>query len=105
MLAAHRPATNDIKVMYKVLGADESVDFQSLGFRYFNSDGSPDETVQPSADRDDFQDYVYTAGVTDDGIGTPLQEFISFQIKIIMQGTNTSEPPRLKDLRVMALAT
>lgn len=105
LLSAHRPATNDIKVMYKVLGADESVDFQSLGYRYFNTDGSPDETVQPSADKDDFQDYVYTAGVTDDGIGTPLQEFISFQIKIIMQGTNSSEPPRLKDLRILALAT
>nr|ANO58131.1 VrlC protein [uncultured Bacteroidetes bacterium] len=105
LLAAHRPSTNDIKLMYKVLGADESVDFQDLGFRYFNTDGGPDETVQPSADINDYQDYVYTAGVTDDGIGTPLQEFISFQIKIIMQGTNTSEPPRLKDLRVLALAT
>ena len=105
LLAAHRPATNDIKVMYKILGADESVDFQSLGFRYFNTDGGPDITVQPSADKDDFQDYVYTAGVTDDGIGDALPEFISFQIKIIMQGTNTSTPPRLKDLRVLALAT
>ena len=105
LLAAHRPATNDIKVMYKVLGVDESVDFQSLGYRYFNTDGSSDQTVQPSAHRDDFQDYVYSAGVTDDGIGTPLQEFISFQIKIIMQGTNSSEPPRLRDLRVLALAT
>ena len=56
-------------------------------------------------DINDFQDYLYTAGVTDDGIGTPLQEFISFQIKIIMQGTNTSTPPRLKDLRILALAT
>ena len=105
ILAAHRPSTNDIKVMYKVLGADESVDFESLGFRYFNDDGSADTTVQPSADINDFQDYLYTAGVTDDGIGTPLQEFISFQIKIIMQGTNTSTPPRLKDLRILALAT
>jgi hypothetical protein len=105
IFAAHRPATNDIKVMYKVLGVDESVDFQSLSYRYFNTDGSPDATVQPSADRDDFQDYVYTAGVTDEGIGDPLQEFISFQIKIIMQGTNSSEPPRLKDLRILALAT
>ena len=105
LFAAHRPATNDIKVMYKILGVDESVDFDSLGFRYFNDDGSADTTVQPSADINDFQDYVYTAGVTDDGIGTPLQEFISFQIKIIMQGTNTSTPPRLKDLRILALAT
>ena len=105
LLAAHRPSTNDIKVMYKVLGVDESVDFESLGFRYFNTDGGPDATVQPSADINDFQDYVYTAGVTDEGTGTALQEFISFQIKIIMQGTNTSTPPRLKDLRVLALAT
>ena len=105
LLAAHRPATNDIKVMYKILGGDESVDFQSLGYRYFNTDGSPDVIVQPSSDRHDFQDYVYSAGVTDDGIGTPLQEFIAFQIKIIMQGTNSSEPPRLKDLRILALAT
>ena len=105
LLAAHRPATDDIKLMYKILGVDESVDFQSLGYRYFNTDGSSDQTVQPSAHRDDFQDYVYSAGVTDDGIGTPLQEFISFQIKIIMQGTNSSEPPRLRDLRVLALAT
>ena len=105
LFAAHRPSTNDIKVMYKILGADESVDFQDLGFRYFNDDGSADVTVQPSADINDFQDYVYTAGVTDDGIGDPLPEFIAFQIKIIMQGTNTSTPPRLKDLRILALAT
>ena len=50
-------------------------------------------------------DYVYTAGVTDEGIGTPLPEFISFQIKIIMQGTNCAEPPRIKDFRTLALAT
>jgi len=105
LFAAHRPSTNDIKVMYKILGADESVDFESLGFRYFNDDGSADLTVPPSASTNDFNDYIYTAGVTDDGIGTPLQNFISFQIKIIMQGTNTSEPPRLKDLRILALAT
>ena len=105
LFAAHRPASNDIKVMYKILGADESVDFQSLGYRYFNTDGSSDTTIQPSADVDDFQEYVYTAGVTDDGIGDSLTEFISFQIKIIMQGTNTSTPPRIKDLRVLALAT
>ena len=105
LFAAHRPSTSEIKVMYKTLGADESVDFQSLGYRYFNSDGSADTTIQPSADVNDFQDYVYTAGVTDEGIGTPLPEFISFQIKIIMQGTNCAEPPRIKDFRTLALAT
>ena len=54
--------------------------------------------------KDSFQQYVYTAGVTDDGIGSPLEDFISFQIKIVLQGTNTAEPPRIKELRCIALA-
>jgi len=76
-----------------------------LGYTYFNSNGSPDSAVNPSASLNDFQEYQYTAGVTDDGIGAPLEEFISFQIKIIMQGTNSAEPPRIKALRVLALGT
>ena len=91
--------------MYKILPADESEDFDNLSYTYFNSDGSPDTAVSPSASINDFQEYEYTAGVTDDGIGNPLQEFISFQIKIIMQGTNCAEPPRLKALRCLALGT
>ena len=87
------------------MGVDESIDFQAKGFTFFNDDGSADTTVQPSADRFDFQEYVFTAGVTDDGIGDQLPEFVAFQVKIIMQGTNCAEPPRLRDLRVLALGT
>ena len=105
ILAAHRPATSEIKVLFKTLGVDESIDFQAKGFTFFNDDGSADTTVQPSADRFDFQEYVFTAGVTDDGIGDQLPEFVAFQVKIIMQGTNCAEPPRLRDLRVLALGT
>ncbi len=71
----------------------------------YNDDGTPDNTVPASAYDNDFKEYVYTAGVTDDGLGEPLEEFISFQIKIVMQGTNCAEPPRLKDLRAIALVT
>jgi len=105
VFAAHRPSTSDIKVLYKILRADASDDFDDLGYTYFNSDGSPDVTVGASAELNDFQEYRYTAGLTDDGIGTPLEEFISFQIKIIMQGTNCAEPPRLKEFRAIALGT
>ena len=105
LFAAHRSSTSDIKVMYKILRSDASDDFDDLGYTYFNSDGSPDSAVNPSASLNDFQEYQYTAGVTDDGIGAPLEEFISFQIKIIMQGTNSAEPPRIKTFRVLALGT
>ena len=105
VFAAHRPATSEIKLLYKILRTDDATDFDDISYRFFNDDGSPDETVPASADDNDFKEYVYTAGVTDDGLGEPLEEFISFQIKIVMQGTNCAEPPRLTDLRAIALVT
>ena len=105
LLTAHRPATSEIKVLFKTLGAQDSVDFDDLDYEFFNTDGSADDFVNPSLDREDFQEYVFSAGVTDDGIGNELDEFISFSIKIVMQGTNMSQPPRIKDLRAIALAT
>jgi hypothetical protein len=105
IFASHRPATSEIKVLFKLLRTDDASDFDDLGYTNFNTDGSPDETVPASADESDFREYVYTAGVTDDGIGNPLDEFISFQIKIVMQGTNSAEPPRIKEFRSLALVT
>ena len=71
----------------------------------FMGTGVDDNVQAASADENDFRDYIYTAGVTDDGIGTPLDEFISLQIKIVMQGTNSATPPRIKELRAIALVT
>ena len=64
-----------------------------------------DVDVGSSLDENDFQEYVYTAGVTDDGIGVPLPEFIQVAVKIVGQGTNAAQPPRIRDLRLLALAT
>ena len=105
LFAAHRPATSEIKLMYKILRTDDASDFDDLGYNYFNTTGVDDQSVSASADEEDFREYIYTAGVTDDGIGNPLDEFTGFQIKIIMQGTNCAEPPRIKELRTMALVT
>ena len=105
LFAAHRPATSEIKLMYKILRTDDASDFDDLGYNYFNTTGVDDQSVAASADEEDFREYIYTAGVTDDGIGNPLDEFTGFQIKIIMQGTNCAEPPRIKELRTIALVT
>ena len=105
LFAGHRPSTSEIKVMFKILRTDDASDFDDLGYKFFNITGVDDEGVPASADEDDFKEYIYTAGVTDDGIGDPLDEFVAFQIKIIMQGTNCAEPPRIKELRTIALVT
>ena len=103
--AAAKKSTSEIKVLHKTLGSDESIDFDEKGFTFFNTTGTTDSTVRNSLSDDDFQEYVFTSGVTDDGIGEPLPEFSQFQIKIVMQGTDAANPPLLKDLRVIALAT
>ena len=102
---AYRHTTADLKVMYKILRTDDASNFDDLGWTYFNTTGVDDSATPASLTRGNFREYKYSAGVTDDGLGTALDEFIQFSIKIVMQGTNSSEVPILKDLRCIALAT
>ena len=97
ILDANRFASAEIKVMFKILRSDDASDFDEIGYHFFNTTGTTDNSVNASLSQDDFKEYEYTAN--------DLDEFIAFSIKIVMQGTNTSEPPRIKDLRAIALAT
>ena len=97
ILDANRFASADIKVMFKILRSDDASDFDEIGYNFFNTNGGPDTVVNASLSDSDFKEYEYTAN--------NLDEFIAMSIKIVMQGTNTSEPPRIKDLRAIALAT
>ena len=91
----YRPPESDLKFMFKILKNDETTPIDDLGFEYFNTNGDPD--VVTERDARNFKEYEYTAN--------DLDEFIAFSVKIVMQGTNSSEPPRIKDLRAIALAT
>jgi hypothetical protein len=66
--AAHKHSSAEIKVLFKTLRSDSADDFDEIGYEFFNTTGTTDSTVQSSLDEDDFQQYLYTAGVTDDGI-------------------------------------
>jgi hypothetical protein len=106
-----RQSDTSVKLLFKILRVDDAFDFDEMSFRFFNDDGTvtgsggPDVTTRPSERRSEYIEHEYTAGVTDDGIGSPLEEFIAFQIKIVMRSTNQALPPLLKNLRVLALAT
>ena len=111
ILDAVRSPESSIKILFKTLRVDDEFDFAEMGFKFFNDDGTvsgsglSDVTTRPSESRVEYLEHEYTAGVTDDGIGSPLEEFISFQIKIVMRTTNQALPPLLRQLRVLALAT
>ena len=90
-----KPVTTDIKFMFKILKNDESSPWDDLGWEFFNTDGSPDATLE--SDARNFKEYDYTA--------EGLAEFSSFAIKVVGQGTNTAEIPLVAALRCIALAT
>ena len=110
LLDANREDAASIKVLYKILRVDDTFDFDEVGYNFFNdggtiaSSGGPDVTVNSSIGLEQFKEYEYTAGITDDGIGTALDEFISFQIKIVFRSTNSAKIPKIRDLRVIALS-
>ena len=103
--SANKIDTSEIKVLFKILRTDDTSSLDELGYTFFNDTGLPDDIPPNSLGRDDLQEYSFSAGIKDDGIGDALDEFISFQIKIVMQGTDAANPPRIKDLRAIALAT
>ena len=55
--------------------------------------------MPPDDNPNAFRDYRYLAG----GLQGQLDEFTEFQVKIVMQSTNSSVVPMFKDLRVIAL--
>ena len=95
-------SASDIKVLYKTLRTDSAENFDDVDWVFFNTTGAPDSTVPVSKTRYDYKEYKYFVGKNSVGAGTELAEFVSFAIKIVLQGTNSSLPPMVKDFRAIA---
>ena len=99
-VAASIRATSGIKAYFRLSGGEEVRNIQDIEFTPFNSDGSSDVTVDPSnGDKVldiDFKDYKFST--------SNLPEFTTFQIKLVLTGTNSAYSSRIKDLRAIALA-
>ena len=93
---------SQIKVLYKTLRTDSAEAFDDIEWTYFNTDGSSETTVPISKTRGDYKEYKYFVGKDALGIGTELPEYIALAIKIVMQGTNSSLPPMIKDFRAIS---
>ena len=76
--------------------ADDARKMGDLAWIPFNTDGSPDKGLPPSDDDITFREFQFSAD--------QLAPFTAFQLKIIMKGTSSCYPPRVKDMRGIALA-
>tara|TARA_R110002167_G_scaffold74815_1_gene209158 strand:+ start:17 stop:2650 length:2634 start_codon:yes stop_codon:yes gene_type:complete len=95
-LSAHVPSTSEVEMFFRVSNADDARLMGDLAWIPFNDDGSPDKTVPPSDDDVTFKEHQYSAD--------NIVKFTAFQVKIILKGTSSSYPPRVKDMRGIALA-
>ena len=113
LFSAYRDETADIRVLYAL---DKPDDGDEVSFELFpgyknlidttedgngnlvidssKNDGRPDVFVPASLDGE-FLEYQFTA--------ENLPEFTGYVIKIVMSGTNQARPPKIKDLRTIAV--
>ena len=94
---AVKMSEGDINVLYKTLRVDAAEAFDDIDWIAFTN-----PTVPISKTRFDFKEYKYLVGKDALGIGTDLTEFIAFAIKIVLQGSNSSVPPVVKEFRTIA---
>ena len=95
-LSANVRSSSQIRLYYRTSGGAETRKIEDMNWLPFNSDGSEDITIAPAEDDLTFREYKYSAN--------GLNDFTSFQIKIVMKGTISSYPPICKDMRGIALA-
>ena len=112
LLSAFRPSSSDFRVLFSLIRSDSSEISQAFelfpGFKNVTkidgdgfivsdeskNDGRPDTVVTPSKNNE-FKEYQFTAD--------NLPEFVGFTIKIVMSGTNQAQPPRIRELRAIAV--
>ena len=114
LISAYRDESADFRVLYALKKPDDGdnevrfelfpgyknlIDTTEDGFGNLvidpsKNDGRPDVFVPASLDNE-FLEYQFTA--------ENLPEFTGYMIKIVMSGTNQARPPRLKDLRTIAV--
>ena len=114
LLNAFRPESSDIRVLYRLERMDSSgvvgefelfpgyknlIDNDEDGFGDIvidevKNDGRSDSFVGPSVSNR-FLDYRYTVD--------NLDLFNGYTIKIVMSGTNQAQPPRIRELRSVAV--
>ena len=109
MFLGNRPAGTDIRALYKIFREDGPINPEFELFPGYNnignnsevldprnSDGLPDRFVPINISDNEYSDYEFTID--------NLPEYGAYQVKIIFTSTNQAVVPKIRDLRVIALA-
>lgn len=97
ILSANKPSSSNWQVYYKAITAEDSLNTTNWVL------AEPDSPLKSDENPSIFREYRYTIGGFGSPSGGDLSPFTTFQIKIVMNSTNSSKVPVFRDLRAIAL--
>ena len=96
LFAGHRPTTGHFDLYFRTSQTGTDSDILEKSFVKATVDAQQPNDVALN----EFHEYEFTIG---GDFAATLSEFDKYQIKIIMESTSTSDIPRIRDLRTIAL--
>ena len=96
LFAGHRPNTGHFDLYFRTAETGTDSDILEKSFVKATVDAQQPNDVALN----EFHEYEFTIG---GDFAATLSEFDKYQIKIIMESTSTSDIPRIRDLRTIAL--
>ena len=93
LFAANRPATAEIELYYKTVGAGDDSPLSQTDWIL----ATIDQELPSDDDPNTFREYVYTID--------NLDEFNTYHLKFVFKSSNSAEVPVIKDIRSIALGT
>jgi hypothetical protein len=107
-LTAYKPDGANIHVYYKLLSNSDVDDFDDKEYQLMTQLG---DTNYVSLNSNDFREFTFAPGISESANNsvsytagnTAYRNFRTFSIKIVLIGTNPTDPPRVRDFRAIAL--
>jgi len=85
-----------VRVYYRTTDSTQVKNINTISWIPFNVDGSEDIKVVDASNSNIFKDYTYS--------NNGITGFTAFQIKVVLKGSNSAQPPVVSALRGIALA-
>ena len=107
-LTAYKPSGSNVHVYYKILSKSDPDAFTDKNYQLMTQLGNPNFV---STGYFDFRELKFAPGengVPDNSVSydsdiTSYSSFRTFAIKVVLRGTSTTDVPKVKDIRVIAL--
>lgn len=107
-LTAYKPDGANIHVYYKLLSNSDIEDFDDKNYQLMTQLG---DTNYVSLNSNDLREFTFAPGISGSANNsvsytagsTAYRNFRTFSIKIVLTGTNPTDPPRVRDFRAIAL--